>query len=50
LVQIYLKINRIDQAEKELKNMEKIDEDASLTQLSAAWIHIAKVRNSIEIV
>jgi len=42
LIQIYLKINRIDQAEKELKGMHQMDEDATITQIASAWVHIAQ--------
>jgi len=41
LIQIYLKINRLDLAEKELRSMQKIDEDASVTLLATAWVSIA---------
>jgi len=41
LVQIYLKINRLDLAEKELKGMQKIDDDATVTQLTQVWVQIA---------
>jgi len=40
LIQIYLKINRIDQAEKEFRAMQQMDDDASITQLTSAWISI----------
>eukprot|EP01117_Protostelium_nocturnum_P009252 TRINITY_DN3311_c0_g1_i1.p1 TRINITY_DN3311_c0_g1~~TRINITY_DN3311_c0_g1_i1.p1 ORF type:complete len:297 (-),score=128.62 TRINITY_DN3311_c0_g1_i1:41-931(-) len=42
LVQIYLKINRITEAKKELKRMQSIDDDHSLTQLCDAWIALAE--------
>lgn len=43
-VQIYLKMNRKELAEKMLSRMQQQDDDATLSQLAAAWVHIAKVR------
>lgn len=40
--QFCLQIHRIDLAEEMLKKLNEIDEDATLTQLVGAWVHLAK--------
>ncbi|XP_030471323.1 coatomer subunit epsilon-1 [Syzygium oleosum] len=40
-VQIFLKMYRSDYAEKQLRIMQQIDEDHSLTQLANAWLDMA---------
>lgn len=37
LVQLYLKIDRVDLAQKLVKSMKAVDEDSVLTMLSNAW-------------
>lgn len=42
MIQCLLKINRPDEAKKYLTKMCQIDDDASITQLATAWIHLAE--------
>ncbi|XP_028755621.1 coatomer subunit epsilon-1 [Neltuma alba] len=40
-VQIFIKMHRSDYAERQLRVMQQIDEDHTLTQLSNAWLNLA---------
>lgn len=55
MAQLYLRIDRPEQADKELKAMRKSDDDATLTQLTAVRLHLhsgaeARAREALSIV
>lgn len=42
-VQIFLKMHRSDYAERQLRMMQQVDEDHTLTQLANAWLNLSVV-------
>lgn len=50
-VQIFIKMHRSDYAERQLRIMQQVDEDHTLTQLANAWLDLAvvlkKIKNSL---
>ena len=44
LIQLYLKINRLDLAQNVLKKLKAVDEDSALTMMATAWTLIYTVR------
>jgi coatomer subunit epsilon len=45
LVQLYLRMDRTDLAQKEAKAMKSADEDSTLSMLASAWTNLAVVSN-----
>ena len=41
-VQLYLQMDRLDQAKKQVQTMRSIEEDSTLTQLASAWVDLAQ--------
>jgi len=48
LVYTYLQMDRLDLAEKQFKTMQQNEDDATLTQLAAAWVNTAKGGDKIQ--
>merc|ERR1711959_329634 len=48
LVFTFIQMDRIDLAEKQFKTMQQNEDDATLTQLASAWVHLAKGGDKIQ--
>jgi coatomer subunit epsilon len=44
LVQLYLRMDRLDLAQKQAKQLKTTDEDHTLTTLANAWVNLSTVR------
>lgn len=44
LVQLHLRINRLDLAQNILKKLKAVDEDSALAMMTTAWTHVYSVR------
>lgn len=47
-VQMYLKMDRLDKAEAQLKTLVNTDDDATITQLASAWVNVALGGNKVQ--
>jgi coatomer protein complex subunit epsilon len=46
-VQLYLRIDRADLAQRELRAMKALDEDSTLSMLATAWVSLAMVSTEL---
>ncbi len=44
MVQLYLRMDRLDLAQAQLKSMKAADEDSTLSMLATAWVNLTIVR------